>query len=95
MPVTRERLDEIFAEDSKWNPSVMTVDPAMPGDLAAMSILYRLCPGKTDIIAAAEHDIVYFSRDIDKVCAAACEQDIVDLRDCGVFIQDDSFAMFC
>lgn len=94
MPITRERFEEIIDSQIDWKASTLTVDSSYPKDLAAFLILHRLLPAASDIVAAAEHDVIYLAADIDELCKVATEQDVVDLRNCHVMIQDDSLAMF-
>jgi hypothetical protein len=64
-------------------------------DLNAFLLLDRLCPGKHDIVVAAEHDKIFLSVEVESL-SAATEEDILDLMRCGVRYDSgsDSLAMF-
>ncbi len=59
-------------------------------DLCAMLLLDKLVPSESEhyIIRAAEHDVVYLEVDLDALAAAASEDDILLLAQCGVSFDD-------
>lgn len=63
----------------------------------AFILLDKLVPGKQDIIAGAEHDILYLDFDLDKLNAIITDEQILDLIRCGVHLdsESDSLAIFC
>lgn len=69
-------------------------------DLCAFLLLDRLVPrqqpGYRDIVAGAEHDIIYLSVSLEDLAAVATADDVTTLRRCGVFVdtEADSLAMF-
>lgn len=80
--MTRERLDEIFEETkSNWSG-----DNAFQG----MQILSKY---NTNLLRAAEHDIIY-SVDIDDVLEAITEEDAIALAQLNWHI-DEEFDCFC
>ena len=65
-------------------------------DLHGMMLLDRLDPGRDYILAAAEHDQIWFGADPETVARNATEDDLLVLMRCGVLLADDgdSFSMF-
>jgi hypothetical protein len=64
-------------------------------DLHAFILLSNLFPdGKSDIVASAEHDIIYLGVDLEELAKVATEDIIYQLVACGVFMDSDSLAMF-
>ena len=65
-------------------------------DLCAFIILDKLAPSDRDIIGGAEHDEIWLDVDLEKLSAAATEDDILTLVRCGVRWDDDcdGLAMF-
>lgn len=66
-------------------------------DICALVLLHKLAPScSRNMIAGAEHDVIYFSVDIEKLAQVASEEDIIYLRRCGVMFDEktDSLAMF-
>jgi hypothetical protein len=57
-------------------------------DMCAMLLLDKLCPNSSDIIQAAEHDIIYFDTSVDDLEGVATEEDILTLVRCGVIIDE-------
>lgn len=73
-----ENTDEHHKFDRIKNP--VTKRP----DLQAFMILDTLLPSDDDIIAAAEHDIIYLAPDIDDLAAVITEDDFLALIRCGI-----------
>ena len=66
-------------------------------DICAFLLLDQLAPSKYknyDMIVAAEHDQIWLDADIDELAKNATEDDIITLRRCGVFIDDEHVSMF-
>ncbi len=65
-------------------------------DINAFLLLDRLMPSDGDIIAAAEHDIIYLDANINKLAEIATEENIVELIRCGVMYDNetDSLMMY-
>lgn len=69
-------------------------------DLCAFLLLDKLCPVKkgddTDMVAAAEHDQIYLEVEPEDLAKAATRDDILLLKKCGVFYDDEigSLSMF-
>jgi hypothetical protein len=59
-------------------------------DLHAFMLLEQLAPGEKDLIGCAEHDIIYLDVDLDKLCENITEEQIVELRRCGIMYDDDN-----
>lgn len=70
--------------------------PSQSGDLCALLLLDKLVPGKKRCIAAAEHDQIWLSYDLDELDEVATADDILYLYRCGVFYEEsnDSLSMF-
>lgn len=68
----------------------------MPDDLASMFFLRMLAPKSTsgNMLAAAEHDMVYFSADVEEVAASCTPAQLDVLLALNVFLSEDSFARF-
>lgn len=95
--MTKEEMLEIFSEREGFGEfqDVETKLSNRP-DLHAFLLLDKLNPSDDGecIIAAAEHDEIYLWADLDTVAKNATEEQINELILCGVFISEDSFAMF-
>lgn len=65
-------------------------------DLHAFLLLDELLPGNSDIVSAAEHDVIYLDVDAEKLAEVITESQVVELRRCGViyFNDVDSFGLF-
>jgi hypothetical protein len=63
-------------------------------DLCAFIFLEKLAPSDRNIVFAAEHDEIWLDVDLEKLSAAATEDDILTLVRCGVRWDDDGLAMF-
>lgn len=64
--------------------------PSVAKDLCAFLLLDRLCPGNTDIVAAAEHDVIYLSYDFSDLKDCITEDDVIYLLRCGVCLDNDT-----
>ena len=65
-------------------------------DLCAFLILDRIAPSNKPMIGAAEHDVVCLDIDIEVFAAKATDDEIRDLRRCGVLYseENDGLIMF-
>lgn len=64
-------------------------------DIHAFILLDQLTPGDMNIITGAEHGEIFLDTDIEKFCAIATEEHILDLIRCGVRLFDGGyFGMF-
>lgn len=65
-------------------------------DLNAFLLLDKLVPGKSDMVACAEHDEIYLEVDTKKLMKVATEEQLLDLIRCGCRAGDcgDGIAMF-
>jgi hypothetical protein len=62
---------------------------------ATINAMLMLQPySKGSILAASEHDCIYFSVDIVEMAKHVDETYLIDLSRCGVRWEDDSFQMF-
>lgn len=63
-------------------------------DLHVFLLLDKLIPDKSrDIIAAAEHDMIYLEGHLEEIAEVITDEQIEELAHCGVFI-DDGLSMF-
>lgn len=59
-------------------------------DLCAFILLDKLAPTQySDLVCAAEHDVIWLWADIEKLAAVATEEDIKFLVSCGVGYRED------
>jgi len=64
-------------------------------DICAMLLLYNMMPSVRRMISAADHDIIWFNVNVDVMDNFAMDEDVLTLRRCGVFIdENDYLAMF-
>lgn len=94
----RERLIELFDLRDEEFLKFDRVEKKLSqrADLHAFMLLDRLCPGKMDIVAGAEHDEIYLEVGIGELAGAIKESELVDLIRCGVRYNKDfeSLCMF-
>jgi hypothetical protein len=95
-----DSLEEIIERLSKDHVALGKAFDAIPiklsnrPDLHAFLLLEQLVPGTGDILAGADHDIIYLKPYPADVFRAATEGQIRELVACGVFMQDGSLCMF-
>jgi len=65
-------------------------------DMNAFMLLHELCPGDSDMVAAASHDEIYLEPSLDDVAEIITGSQCIELIRCGVRIDEevDGFAMF-
>lgn len=87
-------LDELYDYMERDTPILSTSD--MPNDIRAMLLFRTLAPDSTKhrVIGAAEHDIVYVNADLEEVANNATTTDLDILLACGVFLNEDRFAIY-
>lgn len=81
------KLHEVFESFSEdyLKFELYTDPPHDRPDIAAFILLSKLVPEPGhSIIAAAEHDEIWLSTDVEKLANVATEEDIRNLRRCGV-----------
>ncbi len=85
-----DRHDEFLKFERITNPR-----HARP-DLCAFLLLHDLVPESCDMVASAAHDEIWLDTDVEKLAAAATEDDVTTLLRCGVRYDSeaDSLAMF-
>lgn len=96
--MTRDELQELF---EKYEDSEYIKFDRIPAerrfsnrpDLNAFILLDKLVPGKSDIVACAEHDEIYLETNLDKLADAINEDQILDLVRCGVRFGEDGLCM--
>lgn len=102
--MTKDEMAEIFAHDDQIYAFRDLVENKRSNraDLHAILLLDSLDPGPNrhgyfvNVLAAAEHDEVYFCFDEDKVAEAITPEQVVELRRCGIRYSNDGmgFCMF-
>ena len=60
-------------------------------DLHAMLLLEKILPGNGEMIAAAEHDQIWFDVDTDELAQVITDEQVKELTACGVFCKDDEY----
>ena len=60
-------------------------------DLHAMLLLDEILPGNGEMIAAAEHDQIWFDVDTDELAQVITDEQVKELTACGVFCKDDEY----
>jgi len=70
--------------------------PSGRPDICAFLLLDKLVPGKSDIVAGAEHDVIFLDVTLAELEVVATKEDIIYLSRCGVFASDeyDGLCMF-
>jgi hypothetical protein len=63
-------------------------------DLDAFIFLDKKFPKNENVIVAAEHDVFYLNYEEEELEGKLSQEEVNFLSDCGVFIQQDSLAMF-
>ncbi len=63
-------------------------------DLHAMLLLSELQSEDSDMIAAAEHDIFYLNINLEELAEVITEDQIIELKRCGIIIEEDSLTFF-
>ncbi len=98
--MTIDELEALFEKHSETigTLSKPTASPNVEfygrADLSAFMLLNRLVPEGGDIVAGAEHDKIWLGVNLEKLAAVATEADVENLVAWGVFIDEDSLAMF-
>jgi hypothetical protein len=97
--MTKEEVVEMFENDDDNEylnfDAVQNKKSARP-DLHAFILLDTLVPGKSDMVAGAEHDEIYLDVALDAIAPLLTPELILELRRCGVRVDDDEdgLAMF-
>ena len=59
-------------------------------DLHVFQLLDQLVPGSHDIIAGAEHDVIWLEVSVEDLAAVITEEQILDLARCGVMYHNET-----
>ena len=96
--MTTERLKELFEvhEDEFLKFDNITDKRSSRADICAFILLNDIIPGTRDMVASAEHDVIYLETDIDALAARATEEQVLELVRCGVHLEEEteSLVMF-
>lgn len=86
-----KKFDKDFCKFSAVEPK-----RSSRGDIHAMILLNELQPSDGDMIAAAEHDVIWFDIDVEKLMETITDQQIQELARCGISYDEslDSLSMF-
>jgi len=57
-------------------------------------LLDQLLPGQSSVVAAVQHDQIFLSAPLDRLAPVISRDQVIDLMQHGVFIDEDSLAMF-
>lgn len=94
-------IEDLQAEFDKYSSEFLKFEtfinpPHARPDISAFLLLDKLVPGKTDIVAGAEHDVIFLDTDCDELAQVATPEDIFKLVQCGVFLSEeyDGLCMF-
>lgn len=65
-------------------------------DLHAFMLLDMILPGSCDMVAAAEHDMIYLDVEIAELAEVITEEQVIELVRCGVNcnLENDGLTMF-
>ncbi len=65
-------------------------------DVSAFILLDKLAPGGQDLIMGSNNEKIWLNVNINRMLANATDEQLIDLRRCGVFYDksNDSLAMF-
>lgn len=63
-------------------------------DLIGFKLLNTLVPGQRDIIAAAEHDMIWLSIELEDLAGVASEDDVIALLRCGILYDADRESLY-
>lgn len=94
--MTTEKMMSLFNEDRTERRAFGALPQKRSDrpDLHAFLLLDALVPGSMSMLPAAEHNIIYLSVTLDDLAEIVTEGQIAELSMCGVFIDEDSLAMF-
>lgn len=101
--ISVERLEEMFGGDDD-NESfhdeflkferIVNKKSNRP-DIHAFILLDELCPGKSDMVSGADHDIIFLDVEIEDLAKVITEEQVVELIRCGVMLSEyDCLSMF-
>lgn len=62
-------------------------------DLDVFLLLAKLAPDTNNLIAGADHDVIYFSTDVEELARVATKKDLLNLVIAGVFYDSDADCM--
>lgn len=80
----QERFDKFDDDSHKFERVVEKRSKRM--DLHAFMLLDEMFPGTQDMVCGAEHDEIFLSVDLEQLHLRATDDQIQELRRCGVFI---------
>lgn len=95
--MTVEELEAAFEKyDAEYKFDLVENKLSGRPDIHAFLLLDSLVPGTRDMVAGGEHDIIYLDVEPCQLATVVSEEQVCELRRCGVFIDSntDSLAMF-
>jgi hypothetical protein len=84
--MTTEELENLFEthDDEFLKFEKVKNKTSKRSDLHAFTLLDKLCPGKSDMVAAAEHDEIFLDVELEDLAKVVTEEQIIELIRCGV-----------
>ena len=96
--MTVEEMIELFEKEVEGEDCLHFKDvenkKSTRKDLHAFLLLEEIAPGEVgdygapDIVAAAEHDVIWMGVDIEKLAQAITPEQIIELKRCGVLVDE-------
>ena len=93
--------DTVFDRWKKYDKEYLNFKAVEPkfssrSDIHAFILLNQLQPDTTDIIDAAEHDVIFLNIDVDKLMETITTAQLIELIRCGVRYDEEnnSLSMF-
>lgn len=83
-----EKYDDIFLDFEKIGHKLSNRP-----DMHAFLLLDKAFPGNTDLVGGVRHDQIFLNIKTRQI-AKLTEQQVMELRCCGVFIDEESLSMF-
>ncbi len=90
--MTAKKLKALFAKHEDEFLEFERIDPAARlsncPDVHGFLLLERLCPTENncDMVAGADHDVIYLRPDLDDLAKVITEADVIDLQRCGISV---------
>jgi len=95
--MTVDEMIELFEKDDEYYFEFDKIENKRSNrsDLHVFLLLDSLCPGKSRIIAGAEHDEIFLEPSLEDLAKVITKDQVIELRRCGVMIwEGEGLAMF-
>ena len=95
--MTTNKLKQLFESDDDYDS--LSFDKienkrSKRADLHAFLLLDELIPGTTNMVAAGEHDQIFLEVEIEDLAKVISEDQVFELKRCGVFVDEYGLSMF-